>query len=168
MEKRAFIAVLVSIVIIMLWNVYIQRMSPPVERQKQETVTKEAAPTAKTNPPPPRVEPSTPNQPSGPLPIHEAQQTFPVKEVSVETPNYIAKFTTQGARLKSFKLKHYRASVKKTSPLIEMVEHTPGMPYPLGIRSPGYGLDSVRGWSRDPDIRRIDAGRAAHCQAVEF
>jgi len=134
MEKRAFIAVLVSIVIIMLWNVYIQRISPPVEREKQEMVTKEVVPTAKTAPPPPRVEPSTPNQQSRPLPVTEAQPTFPVKEVSVETPNYIARFTTQGARLKSFKLKHYRASVKKTSPLIEMVEHTPAMPYPLGIR----------------------------------
>jgi hypothetical protein len=33
------------------------------------------------------------------------------KDIRVETDNYIALFTNQGARLKSFKFKKYRSSV---------------------------------------------------------
>lgn len=136
MEKRAVIAVVISIAIIALWNIYLQQLQPPAKPQQQELATKGDPPAAKTplgparrnliTPPPKQVERSTVGEPQ--------QQKFPVQEVTVETPDYIARFTTQGARLKSFKLKHYRTGVEKTSPLIEMIEHTPGMPYPLGVR----------------------------------
>ena len=43
-------------------------------------------------------------------------------------------FTTQGARLKSFKFKKYRASADETSPPFEMVQTAPGVPLPLGVR----------------------------------
>ena len=53
----------------------------------------------------------------------------------METPDYIARFTNQGARLKSFRLKRYRASVAADSPLIEMASPGgPGREYPLGLR----------------------------------
>ena len=57
----------------------------------------------------------------------------PGKEIKVETKYYVALFTTQGARLKSFKLKKYRSSVDENSPPFEMVQSAPGVPFPLGV-----------------------------------
>jgi len=59
------------------------------------------------------------------------------KDVRVETDNYIAVFTTLGARLKSFKLKHYRSSVDEKSPPFEIVTSAPNVPLPLGVRWQG-------------------------------
>ena len=134
MEKRAVIAVVISIAIIALWNIYLQRMRPPVEPEQQELATASHPRATKPSPTPASGGAITPPRPVELSAVDEAPQKFPVKEVTVETPDYIARFTTQGARLKSFKLKHYRAGIEKTSPLIEMVEHTPEMPYPLGIQ----------------------------------
>jgi hypothetical protein len=39
------------------------------------------------------------------------------RDIRVETDNYIALFTTQGARLKSFQFKNYRASARQKSTL---------------------------------------------------
>ena len=57
-----------------------------------------------------------------------------VKDVSVETDNYIAVFTNQGARLRSFKFKKYRSSVAENSPPFDIIQSAPGVPFPLGIR----------------------------------
>jgi len=121
----------------MLWNLYIQRLYPPVEPTQQEstrktdTPTQTDAPTQKdVAPPPPPIEPVTPEAVSP----AEPEKTYLVREVSVETPKYIARFTTRGARLTSFKLKHYRTGIERDSPPIEMIEHTAGMPFPLGVR----------------------------------
>lgn len=131
MEKRALIAVVLSVFIIMLWNFYIQRHYPPVEPTQEEPGRQANAPAPPSALPPPPVE-SAPRAAEVVAPPGKAQ-TLPVKEVSVETPKYIARFTTQGARLVSFKLKNYRAGIDPKSPLIEMIDHTPGMPYPLGV-----------------------------------
>src|SRR4030095_5034743 len=48
--------------------------------------------------------------------------------------SYVAVFTTQGARLKSFKLKRFRSSVDENSPPLEIVQTAPGVPLPLGVR----------------------------------
>ena len=75
-------------------------------------------------------------------PAQRAQSGQPVevpvgreaKEVRVETDNYIALFTNQGARLKSFKFKKYRASVAENSPPFEIISSAPGVPFPLGVQ----------------------------------
>ncbi len=131
MEKRAFIAVVISILIIILYQEYMRRFYPPAEPPPKETAAKpERQPAA------PPVAASKPPAPS-PAPAPEAvkpAQVVPVRDVTVETPDYIARFTNQGARLKSFRLKRYRASVAADSPLIEMASPGPGMEYPLGLR----------------------------------
>ncbi len=52
----------------------------------------------------------------------------------METDRYVAVFTNQGARLKSFKFKHYRSSVDEKSPPFEIVTTYPGVMLPLGVR----------------------------------
>ncbi|HVO92398.1 MAG TPA: membrane protein insertase YidC, partial [Terriglobales bacterium] len=56
------------------------------------------------------------------------------KDIRVETDNYVTIFTTQGARLKSFKLKHFRSAVDVSSPPYDVVQAAPGVPLPLGVR----------------------------------
>ena len=133
MEKRAFIAVVFSILIIILYQEYLRRFYPPAPPAQQETAAKpEKKPAA---PPPAQVQPPAPAP--APAPAVEVAPKAPVvrvRDVTVETPDYIARFTNQGARLKSFRLKRYRVSVAANSPLIEMVSRGPGREYPLGLR----------------------------------
>ena len=132
MEKRAFIAVVFSILIIILYQEYLRRFYPPAPPPPpQQTAAKpETEPAAR---PPAQVQPPSPS-PAG---TGEAAPKVPavqVRDLTVETPDYIARFTNQGARLKSFRLKRYRVGVAANSPLIEMVSRGPGQEYPLGLR----------------------------------
>ena len=151
MEKRAFIAVVISILIIILYQEYMRRFYPPVEPPARE-----AAPQPREQQPAPNLVPGQPPllapaplPPAAPLPgvtplppatpppgtvPAEQGPAAPAREVTVETPDYLARFTSQGARLTSFRLKRYRDGVAENSPLIEMVSHLPGMEYPLGLR----------------------------------
>jgi YidC/Oxa1 family membrane protein insertase len=69
---------------------------------------------------------------SGPAPLGGATlATGPPRTVEVDTDLYRAVFTTRGARLMSFRLKQYRESVAKISPLYDLV--VPGERLPLGM-----------------------------------
>jgi YidC/Oxa1 family membrane protein insertase len=128
MEKRAFIAILLSLLILVAWQEWMSRYhSPPPE--PQAPAQKEAPKT-----PPPAEPESAPVQapaPSAPAPLPSGHGA---KDVSVETDDYLAVFTTQGGRLKSFKFKHYRKSADKQSPPFEILTVAPGVPLPLGLR----------------------------------
>ena len=133
MDKRTLLAIALSILILVIYQEWVTRYygpppSPP-PAVKQETEK------------PSLAEPAAP-PPTSPAP---AKQVVPVelpvaksaKEVRVETDNYIAVFTTLGARLKSFKLKHYLSSVDEQSPPFDIVTSAPGVPLPLGVRWQG-------------------------------
>lgn len=129
MEKRAFIAVILSILIIILYQEYMRRFHPPAQPPAQET----AGQAAREEGPAPQAPPAP--QPPRPLTAPtEAVRNAPVREVTVETPDYIARFTSQGGRLASFRLKRYRAGVEADSPLIDMVSAGAGVELPLGLR----------------------------------
>ena len=130
MEKQAFIAVVISILIIILYQEYMRRFYPPVQPPAKETATRPSE-----ERPAPQVAPErSPAPTAAPAEVARGVPVVPVREVTVETPDYIALFTNQGARLKSFRLKRYRAGVEAGSPLIDMVSRAPGMEYPLGLR----------------------------------
>lgn len=129
MEKRALIAVVISLIILVLYQEWMARYytppQAPVPEAQPEKASAPPAPTPEIRPqpaPPPRLATSQPQA---------------AKEIRVESDDYIAIFTSQGARLKSFSLKHYRTSVDPQSQLFEMVSSTPGVPYPLGIQLGG-------------------------------
>ena len=79
----------------------------------------------------------------------------------MDTPDYIARFTNQGARLKSFRLKRYRDGVDADSPLIDMVSRGPGMEYPLGLRlaDTPSGTDQGLVYKVQSADLTLDAGR---------
>jgi len=129
MEKRALIAIVLSLLVLILYQELMTRYypaPPPAEEPpREEKKTESASPPAKTEPAVEKPKAAPPVKPSA------------VKEIQVETDDYIALFTTQGARLKSFKLKHYRTSVDEKSPPFEMIHSVPGVPYPLGVALSG-------------------------------
>jgi YidC/Oxa1 family membrane protein insertase len=127
MEKRALIAVVLSLLILILYQEWVTRQygappSPPPEDKKAE---KAEAPSPKPEPRLKEAKPIVPAQPPA------------VEEIRVETDHYVAVFASLGARLKSFTLKHYRTSVDEKSPPFEMVSSAPGVPRPLGIQLAG-------------------------------
>ncbi len=127
MEKRAFIAVALSLLILIVYQEWVSRYygSPPTT---PSSLTKEAEKSVPSAP----VAPSAVREPAQPPVLPPAGPQG--KEIKIETDNYVALFTTQGARLKSFKLKRYRSSVAENSPPVEMVTSAPGVPLPLGVR----------------------------------
>src|SRR5262245_42198627 len=125
MDKRAFLAIALSILILVIYQEWMTRYygtpAPAPEAEKKEP---EKAPAAEQPLPAPSPQTKPPS-----VPVNRE-----VKEVRVETDNYIALFTNQGARLKSFKFKNYRRAVNENSPPFDIVQSAAGVPLPLGIR----------------------------------
>jgi YidC/Oxa1 family membrane protein insertase len=129
MDKRALIGIGLSILVLVVYQQVMTYFygppptvsAPEVEKNKPET----AEPRENSTPIPPSVAPPT---------SEAAVAGASAKEITVETENYRAVFTTAGARLKSFKFKKYRSSVDEKSPPFEMIRNVPGVPLPLGVR----------------------------------
>jgi YidC/Oxa1 family membrane protein insertase len=125
MEKRAFIAILLSLVILVAWQEWMSRYYPaPPEPQPP---AQQQAPQS----PPAAQSPAPAITPSAPAPPVVAQGA---RELKVDTDDYVAVFTTQGARLKSYQFKHYRTDADPQSPPYELVHSSPGVQLPLGMR----------------------------------
>lgn len=126
MEKRALLAVVLSLLILIVYQEWIARRyeappSPPQEKNQSEKAS--ALPQSQ-----PKLQEARTRAP--------ARDQAP-KQIRVETDYYVAVFTNRGARLQSFTLKHYRTSVDKNSPPFEMVSSVPGVPFPLGVQLEG-------------------------------
>ncbi len=133
MEKRALIAIVLSVLILVLYQEWSGRFyPPPMESPNKESGTFQSAPPAR--------EPER-RKAMSPLPKPHIREPEIVvraaKEVRIETDHYIAVMTTRGARLKSWQLKDYRTLVAKDSPPFEMITAKSGVPYPLGVQLGG-------------------------------
>jgi YidC/Oxa1 family membrane protein insertase len=122
MEKRVLLAIVLSIIVLVLWEkFFIPKKQPPPPSTSPKV--EQAAPTPTK---PEKVQPETPESPvsSAPAPI---APSFPSaaaptgRDLVVETPLYRALFTETGGRLKSFVLKQYRETIAKDSPGKELV-----------------------------------------------
>ena len=129
MDKRALIGIGLSILVLVVYQQVVTYFygppptssAPEVEKSKPQT-----------------VEPKQDNAPISPTPVPASpaavSSSASAKEITVETDNYIAVFTSAGARVKSFKFKKYRSTVDENSPPFEMIHAAPGVPLPLGVR----------------------------------
>jgi YidC/Oxa1 family membrane protein insertase len=133
MEKRAFLAVVLSLLVLVVYQQWLERNyspAPPPPVSKTDKTADAVAPKA--------VPELKPAPPTAPAPVSQQEAT----EIRVETDNYNAVFTNRGGRLKSFTLKRYRTSVEEKSPPVEIIAHEPGVAYPLGIRLNSAASDS--------------------------
>jgi YidC/Oxa1 family membrane protein insertase len=127
MDKRAFLAIALSILILVVYQEWVTRYygtpTPVPEAEKKEPEKTPAASQPQQAPPAPAQAKSVPT------PVNRE-----AKDIRVETDNYVAVFTNQGARLKSFTFKKFRSSVQENSPPFDIIQSGPGVPLPLGVR----------------------------------
>jgi YidC/Oxa1 family membrane protein insertase len=121
MEKRAILAILFTFFIIIFWTLIQSKFfpPPPSKTQPQEVKKEEVSPQEKA------VEKGTGLGESrllkgGKSPVR--RKVAPPKEVTVETQNYWAVFTSDDARLKHFKLKGYKDRVKQSVIAIKLTQ----------------------------------------------
>ena len=111
MEKRIFIAVVISIAFLGLWSVVIPKLFPEL--------AKKPAPAPVTKPvasPKPIVKPT-----ATPVIVTHAEPVAgtTLHQSVVETPDFTAVFSNRGAELVSFKLKQYQTSDKQPVELVK-------------------------------------------------
>lgn len=119
MEKRAIFAIILTFLIIFLWGILQSKFFPSTPSKPPDEVKKvEPAPLEK------KVEKGV-DLTEG-KPRREEKQLLKKivakREVSIETQNYWAVLTSEGARLKHFKLKKYEDRVEESSFTIKLVE----------------------------------------------
>jgi len=128
MEKRIFIAVVISIAILAMWGAVVPRLFPqfakketPAQTQKSvkttpaatttTTATTTGAPASAGPSSAPTPSPAKAGAPSTIAPVAAAAES----QTIVDSNDFTARFTNRGGELVSFRLKHYRA--KDGSPL---------------------------------------------------
>ncbi|MBP1685908.1 MAG: yidC [Deltaproteobacteria bacterium] len=151
MEKRALIAVAISIFILLFYQEVVLRRfyPPPPEGETAVSAPPTTAPVA------PRSAPDIPPEIAAPVrPQSEARM------VTVETDLYRAVFTSAGARLQNFQLKKYRTTVDPNSPLQQMI--LPGregdLPFGVELRGAQGLSDSNAPYGVEGGDLRLTAG----------
>jgi YidC/Oxa1 family membrane protein insertase len=175
MEKRAIYAILLTFFVIIAWT-FIQSKffpQPPSKPQTQEVKKEQVTPAEK----------AAEKKVSGEMRLAKERvpgkpKVVPQKEISIETQNYWAVFTSDDARLKHFKLKKYEDRVDEaalTIKLIQFVEEIlgkkvekPKKPEPLDLvntreeKNLPLGLTlllSDENWEVDKDqLRLLESG----------
>jgi YidC/Oxa1 family membrane protein insertase len=130
MDKRALIGIALSILVLVIYQELISRFypaplptAPGIDEAQRDPAKETQAPAER-----PGAAPAEPQTVQPKLATEQA-----ARDLKVETENYVAVFTTKGARLKSFRFKKYRASAEPNSQPFEIVQTAPGVPLPLGI-----------------------------------
>lgn len=155
MDKRTILAVVLSLAVLFIYQIYFAKPpEPPTTIPVQETKKNDQVTPAAKPSPSPVVNVQKPVVKKAVL-----QKEASPSDITVETEHYTAVFSTRGAALKSFKLKHYRkkcekcvsdiwpaiknfvtgkkrVAKEKSSELIELVALQENMPYPLALTFP--------------------------------
>ena len=137
MERRALIAVVISILILVLYQELVMKRfygpgtaPPTVEPPSAAPPAGEQGAAPEANAPPPNQPPANATPPPAAAPAAVAAAGT---DVTVETNLYRAVFTTAGARLKSLELKRYRTTVDPNSPPLQLVQYPVDNKLPLGV-----------------------------------
>jgi YidC/Oxa1 family membrane protein insertase len=155
MEKRTIIAIVLTFLIIFLWSFIQSKFFPHPSQPPPKEAKKEEAP--------PRREEIGVVKASKVEKGPGEREVIPGKDVSVETRDFWAVFTSEDARLKHFKLKEYEDRVEQSAITIKLrrfVEglfgktvEEPGKPEPLDlVNTKGEALPL--GLSFEPSLPR--------------
>jgi YidC/Oxa1 family membrane protein insertase len=133
LDTRLLIAVILSLAAVFAYQeLVLKRLYPPKE-EKAEQHQVQASPKAASTTYAPATVPAPSVLPSNPLPVPAREENAPARIIEVENADFVAKFTTRGARLLSLKLKKYRETAEPNSPLLELVTAKPSEQLPLGL-----------------------------------
>ncbi len=150
MEKRAFIAVGLSIAVFYLFSMFFgpdkQKVQTPVPQSASSVVSN---PAAKTEPPQALQNPAPVT--GGTLPAHVDQ-----KDVIVETDLYTAVFSSRGAALKSLTLKKYREENSPASKNVTLENDGDPNLFSFSTRATGLNLPDGTQFTTDIDELKIE------------
>ncbi len=120
MQKRAILAIILAFLVIIGWSFIQSKIFPPPpskeEKVKEIPVEKKTEKLSEPEIKPQVIEKTQPKQ-----------EDFVSKEIIIETKNYQATFTTDGARLKSFKLKDYLDRVEESTFTVKLTNFIQGI-----------------------------------------
>ncbi|MBI5967846.1 MAG: membrane protein insertase YidC, partial [Deltaproteobacteria bacterium] len=128
MEKRALIAVIISLIILIFWQQYFTP-SPP-ETGKEKPAQEKALPAGKEKE---EGEKKPETVPATPALAPQEIKVQPGKDVAVDTPLYTAVFDTRGARLKDWKVKNYLDKIGQDAKPIDLATEALSGGYPFGL-----------------------------------
>ena len=138
MERRVLFAIFLCFLVLYLWQALVVKPVPKPVAGTPTTSAPAAGGAQATGAPPspatsggvkptPEAAPAVPVAPAAPVVADPAE-----RDVRLETDNVIAVFTNRGARLKSWKLKHYLNKQKQPQELVESDLE----PLPFSLRTP--------------------------------
>src|SRR5438128_1832683 len=141
MERRVLLAIFLSFVVL---YVYQQLVVKPVPKPADATparaenpTTPTPQPTASAARPPEAGTAAESNVPSATALVGDTTE----RDVRVETGDVIAVFTNRGARLRSWRLKHYMDQQKQPQELVE--NQIPTEPLPFTLRTENDQLNAT-------------------------
>ena len=133
MERRVLLAIFLAFLVLYTWQALFVK---PVPKPSAGAATASSAPAATAD------SAGAASASTAPAPIVNAAPSAPLatalvadtaeRDVRVETRDVIAIFTNKGARLKSWRLKHYLDQQKQPQ---ELIEHLPSQPLPFTLRA---------------------------------
>lgn len=129
MEKRALIALVLSLLVLVFWEMYFGLFRMPAP---PPTKTEQAAP-ATTQPATPQTVPPQAATPQALPQDHVFRPDQQFQSWAIEDPLYRMNIIAPGARLSSFELKKHRKAVQPDSPPMQMVTSQAGGYLPMAI-----------------------------------
>ncbi len=122
-QKRLFIAIGISFLILLLWSLFFAPTPPEVPDAASKAGTEKVAPSA---PQQPQVTPQTATPsatgPTAPAPAATMPQpTREARSITVETSLFRMTLSEQGGAVTGFVLKNYRETIDKRSPSKELI-----------------------------------------------
>jgi len=135
MERRVLLAIFLAFLVLYTWQALFVKPVPklvtgsaPASSTAASGTTAGSPVTADGIPAPATTASATPAKPLAAALVADTVE----REVRVETRDVIAIFTNKGARLKSWRLKHYVDQQREPQ---ELIEHLPSQPLPFTLRT---------------------------------
>ncbi len=154
MEKRLILAIVLSFLVLALWQMVFMKNKPQVEPQVQTEIPVQAAEPA---PPPASTEPQA-ETPSVAAPLFEEAKAEAERQVVVETSLYDAVWSNRGASLRSWKLKEHLNEQKEGLDLVSRRAEEVGR-YPFFLDTQDAELDKTANSGLFvPSVSRLSLG----------
>ncbi len=142
MERRVLLAIFLAFLVLYVWQaMFVKPVPKPGTPGGPPVAATTEAPAGATTsvPPGPGASPApaaTPEAPQAETLVGDKQE----RDIRVETARVVAVFTNKGARLKSWRLKHYRNRQGEPQ---ELVEATPNQPLPFSLRTADEAVNAT-------------------------
>ncbi|MEA3486430.1 MAG: membrane protein insertase YidC [Thermodesulfobacteriota bacterium] len=170
MDKRTFLAIALSLGLLMGYQYFFQQPHP---RTPAELAQNTGETVGTTGDIPQKI---ADDQSTYAPPAINRQKSLTKKDedkgagrnIVVEGPLYTAIFNSKGAGLKSFKLKDYRKDMSEASPLVELVNVGGSTDYPLAITFPESSIDIPADVIYESDADSVDLINAVDAKNLVF